>query len=212
MSAAAPLNTPPHNAVPNGAIDKVFAFVDKPWKIAAVVMLATTGLITFTLWEVRATLMEAVVHQWIKPRLERARFTREIATQILNDTKADIIQLAEISLSNNLIRNIAAFRRDVPNWHPQTNPRPIFYANRDPQFVIDLIEGKPICQNLPDGNEDETTLAALGMRRRCFIAVPPVLGLLVGGVMLAWREPLSAEAEAGAARELYQIATELASW
>jgi hypothetical protein len=198
--------------VPNGALDKVLAFVDKPWKIAAVVVLATTGLIAFALWEARATLMESIIHQWIKPRLESSRFTKEMATKILNDTRADIIQLAEISLSNNLIRNVAAFRRDVPNWHPQTNPRPIFYANRDPQFVIDLIEGKPICQDLPDGNEDEKALAELAMRRRCFIAVPPVLGQMVGGLALAWREPLSAEAEAGATRELYQIAAVLASW
>jgi hypothetical protein len=65
--------------------------------------------------------------------------------------------------------------------------------------------------NARDGVEDQE-LGALGLKRRCYVAVPPVLDALVGGLLIAWREPVSAEAEAGASRLLYQAASQLASW
>jgi hypothetical protein len=75
------------------------------------------------------------------------------------------------------------------------------------------MEGHPICGmlNAADG-EEPAILVGLGMTRRCYIAVPPVIGKLVGGLMLAWRTPLPPEAEGGAARLMYTAALELATW
>jgi hypothetical protein len=52
----------------------------------------------------------------------------------------------------------------------------------------------------------------LGIRRRCLVAVPPVLDALVGMLVVGWRTPLGPEAEGGAQRLIYQAASRLASW
>lgn len=204
--------TTPMSLPPLDLVDKLFGFVDRPWKIAAVVVLALGGVVAWTLWEYRGQLAEAYIGRYLVPRLESGRFTAKFAAELGAETRADLVELAEISLHKNLIRNLDGWRRGEAGWRPESNARPIFYTARDPQFLINLIEGRPICHDLPDGNEEEKALAAQGMKRRCVIAVPPVLGQLVGGLSLAWRQPLSAEAEAGAGRLLYQAAARLATW
>jgi hypothetical protein len=79
--------------------------------------------------------------------------------------------------------------------------------------LINLIEGQPICRDIVanDGDEQQM-LARLSMKRRCYVAVPPLLGTLVGGLTLAYRQPLGTEAETGATQLVYQAATRIATW
>jgi len=197
---------------PLNTVDKILKFVDKPWKIVAVVIFVILGIAGWTVWENRGELFQRTFRAWVKPQMKPELFTPKFAQQLLDGTHADILVLSEISLSRNLIQNIDGFKRDTAGWRPQSNARPLFYAARDPQFLTNLLEGRPICYALIAGNEEEKALLALGMKRRCVIAVPPVLGELVGGLGLAWRQPLGPEAEAGATGLLYQAASELTDW
>jgi hypothetical protein len=193
-------------------IDKILGFVDRPWKIAAVVILAATGIAGLALYEHRSELAEAVLSGWVSPRLEAGRFTK-LGRQLLDETGADVVVLASLSVRSNLIKNVDGIKRGDPGWEPQKNPRPLFADLRDPVAVVDLIEGKVTCRDIVgDDGTEERELARLGLKRRCYIAVPPVLDALVGGLEIAWHQGLSPEAEAGAQRLLYQTATQLATW
>jgi hypothetical protein len=195
-----------------GTVEKILAFVDRPWKIAAVVILAVTGIVGFTLWEKRAEIAETVLQAWVTPQLRADRFVK-LAGPLLDYTGADLAVLAEVGIRKNLLRNIDGLRRDIPGWRPMPNPRPLFGAIRDPARLVGLLEGRSVCHDVdPQDGEEERAEAALGIRRRCYIAVPPVLDALVGILAIGWREPPSAEQEAGAVSLLYQAATQLASW
>jgi hypothetical protein len=194
-------------------VDRVLKFVDRPWKIAAVLVLTFGAVIGWTLWEKRAEIAEQVLSRYVKPRLEADRFTPKFAAELLGATRADVVILVRAHWHENFMQDIEGYRRDDPAWKPSGNPRPIFYAERDPQLLIGLIEGKPICRDVnPSDGEEERALAALGMKRRCYVAVPPLLSALLGGLMVAWRVPLAPEAEGGAQRLLYQAAAKLATW
>jgi hypothetical protein len=197
-----------------GVVDRVLRFVDRPWKIAAVAILVLTAVIAVTLYEHRGELAETVLEGWVKPRLEPERFTSKLGVELMGQTRADLVVLVRIDLHNNLATSIEGFRRDDPAWKPPENPRPVFYSVRDPLELIGLIEGHAVCRDIDtsDGSDEMRALAALGMRRRCLIAVPPVLDALVGALNIAWRTPLGAEAESGAQRLLYVAATRLATW
>lgn len=195
-----------------GLLDRLLTYVDRPWKIGAIVILALTTVVSLTLYEKRGELAEAVLGHWVTPRLERGRFPK-LARLLLEETGADVVTLSEISLHANLIKNIDGVKRDEPGWQPVKNPRPVFTAVRDPLMMLDLIEGKVICRDieLQDGTEEQE-LGRLGFKRRCFVGVPPVLDALVGGLQIAWRGPIRPEAESGASRLLYQAASQLATW
>jgi hypothetical protein len=199
---------------PLSAVDRLLGFVDRPWKLVAVVVLVVTGIAGVIGWEERAAIAEAVLHGLVKPRLETGRFTSIFANRLMTETSADLAVLASISLHDNLIRDIDGYRRGEAGWRPPVNPRPLFYAVRDPLLLVGLMEGKPICRDIgaDGGASEERMLAELGMRRRCYVAVPPVLDALVGGLMLAWKVPLDPEVERGAQSVMYQAAAELATW
>ena len=175
-------------------------------------ILTLTAVVGLALYERRAAVAEAILERWVVPRLEPERFPK-IAARLIFETGADLVVLAEISARSNLIKNIDGVKRGEPGWEPQKNPRPLFASLRDPVAVVELIEGRVSCRDisLQDGAEEQE-LARLGLRRRCYLAVPPLLGMVVGGIEIAWAVPPPAEREAGAGRLLYQAATELATW
>jgi hypothetical protein len=176
------------------------------------VVLAVTLIVGLALYEKRGEFAEAILDHWVSPRLEPDRFPK-LAARLISETGADLVVLAEISARTNLIKNVDGVRRGDPGWEPAKNPRPLFGAMRDPVAVIELIEGKVTCRDIdPKDGAEEQELTRLGLTRRCYVAVPPVLDALVGGLEIAWGTRLSAEREAGAGRLLYQAATELATW
>jgi hypothetical protein len=195
-----------------GTVERILRFIDRPWKIIAVVVLAVTAIVGWTLWEKRAELAEAVLQGWVTPHLRTDGFPK-LAARLLEDTEADLVVLAEVTIRNNLLRNIDGLRRDTPGWRPEANPRPFYGTIRDPVRLVGLLEGRVVCHDLdPQNGEEERAEAALGIRRRCYIAVPPVLDALVGIIAIGWRERLPLEREAGATSLLYKAATQLASW
>ena len=50
------------------------------------------------------------------------------------------------------------------------------------------------------------------MKRRCLVAVPPVIDVLVGGLLIAWKTPPNAALEAGYKPEIQRVAMPLATW
>jgi hypothetical protein len=197
-----------------GTVEKILSFVDKPWKIAAVVILAVTAVIGVIVWENRADVAEAVLQRWVQPRLHLEWFPK-IGWQLMNDTSADFVALAQVQVRSNLLKNIDGMRRDDRGWKPAVNPRPIFGTVRDPEHLVAFVEGRPVCHNL-DANAGEEERAETGsplnLKRRCFIAIPPAKNDLLGILAIGWRQPLSAEAEKGAVSLLQSAAGQLTNW
>jgi hypothetical protein len=50
------------------------------------------------------------------------------------------------------------------------------------------------------------------MKRSCIAAVPPINGVLIGALELAWKTPPAPDSEAAYSVELGRMATRLATW
>jgi hypothetical protein len=199
--------------VPAGLVDRLFGYVDKPWKVVAVIVLALAFAGGYAVWEQRAAIAERILRQTVTPRLEPDRFPK-VADDLMSDTGADLVLFAEVSLNHNLIRTIAGRLAGEPNWRPAARPRPVFTAGRDFERVDELIMGKVDCASVvPQSRlEEERAEAALGMTRRCGVAVPPIPSITIGFLSLAWRKPLSSGDENGAKKVMYRAAERLATW
>lgn len=175
-------------------------------------ILGLTAIAGITLWERRASVAEAILENWVKPSLRPDAFPK-LAAKLMDDTGAEIVILAEVAIRSNVIKNIDGRRRNNAGWTPAVNPRPLYASIRDPARYAAFIEGRPVCHDIdPSSGEEERAEAALGVKRRCYIAVPPLLDSLVGILAIGWASPPSGEAEAGASALLYTAATQLASW
>ena len=54
--------------------------------------------------------------------------------------------------------------------------------------------------------------AALGVRRSCMVGVPPILGVLVGALIIGWDTPPEPSAEKAAEAALRAAGMKLAEW
>jgi hypothetical protein len=191
-------------------VDRVLGYVNSPFRLFAIVVLAALGLAGYLVWENRAQLAETVLHKTVVPRLEPERFA-QVAPALIEVTGADAVILMRIEISNNVLRIVVGTLRDNPGWNPPSTPRAVFTSH---QVIIGLIQDSPECLDLPADDPDQTIrdLAALGLTRGCIISVPPVLDVLVGALGIAWKKPLEAQSEAGAKAELRRAALRLATW
>ena len=144
-------------------VDRVLAYVDKPWKIAAVAFLALFGVVSYTIWEKRAEIAERILERAVTPRLQPQRFPA-IAQQLLDETHADLVILAQINLAAGRFANIDGRRASDPSWRPHPEPRAMFDAVTVEQ-AAQIIAGQVVCDDVP-ASDGQRLDVQLGMRRR----------------------------------------------
>ena len=198
--------------IPAGLADRLLGYLDRPWKVVAIIALVLVGGVSYAVWEQRAAIATRILESTVVPRLEPTRFAA-IAQELLELTHADLVVLARVDIASNLHLNIDGRLAGDPAWRPRPEPRAIFRDQLTSEQIAALIEGRAICQDVPakDGRRIDVEL---GMTRRCIVAVPPIPDVFVGALGIAWRDKakLSPAIEAAAMSDLRRLAMRLATW
>jgi hypothetical protein len=197
----------------SGVLDRLLTFIDRPWKVFAIAFLFVIGGFGFVLYQQRTTIVQIVLRGYVTPHLTISRFT-EIAPSLLKATGADMIELMTVDMEANLATPVASLGRDGQPWKVSPLPRSVIDISSNIATVVDFIEGQPSCANLSinDAVPQRRDEATLGIQRMCVIAVPPVMGVLVGAMFVGWKQPLEPNNEAAASQILRGEAMRLATW
>ena len=193
-----------------GLLAQVFAYVDRPWKVGAVVVLLIVGGIGFIGYEHRQEFIEA----WLTPDEPelKADLVPQALDKLVTESDADLAQVWSVDLSANAQYFVAARRRDderpvIPN------PRrlPVITTASDAKVLVDVLNGQPACIDITAlGSPLARRLADRGMKRGCAIPIPPTGEAFVGVIYLAWLTAPDADAESVAVGAARDIARELA--
>lgn len=194
-----------------GIIDRVLAFMDRPWRAIVVIILVIILGIGWALWDYRAQIAEAILTRTVLPRLEIARFDT-IGLALLKTTGADAVMLISGDLNKNVATNLKGFDKDGQPWLAMTGARPILFNDYPVSWLIRFLSGQVICSNIIDGGEEMRAEERLGMKRSCVAPIPPFENVLVGGLWVGWKEPPTADAEARAQYLMHDAAEKLATW
>lgn len=194
-----------------GILDRLLAFMDRPWKAVTILVFVVVLGAGYALWEKRAEIAELILTRTVLPRLEPERF-QAVAMQLLRDTDADAIMLVQGDLNKNVAMNIAGIDREGRPWLSMTGARPILFADFPVSFLIRFLAGQTLCLDISDGGDEMRAEERLGIRRSCLTPIPPIENVLVGGLWAGWKVPPSHEAEAHAQVVMYQAAAKLATW
>lgn len=186
-------------------LDRIFSWLDKPWKAFALAGLAVMIAFGWGGWLSRDALVDIWKMSAGRPILKRS----EVPAMLLNlrsETGADIVGLWSLNLSANAMVFEEAIGLHGKPWvfSPKRLP-----AVRDtpPRTLTQIMNGQVVCR-IPEetGNEDlfNKRMIADNIHRLCLIPVPPAPNILVGILVLAWikgPDASSEEAALGLARE-----------
>lgn len=206
--------TPPPDNRRNGLVgvilDRLLRWSDKPWKVAAIVLSVLVLGAAYAVWEQRAAIATKILETTVTPRLLPARFDG-VAKQLIASTHVDLLILTRVNLLANTISNVTGRYVADPAWAPRPDVRVIFGGDVTIPQIVETVEGRVVCEDVPasDGHRIDV---GLGMRRRCWIGVPPIPEVLVGVLVAAWKTTPNEATEKGAKSELRRLAGQLATW
>lgn len=195
-------------------IDRLLTYVDKPWKVAALIIVAAVGLVGFIVYENRAQIAQIILQDFVTPKLRDNKF-KQLASDLLRDSGADFVQLLSVELDQNTFHFRDGYEKDGGSWPLGPSPQTLISEASEPGFIAQIIEGHVVCFNSADINKEtqgSRIADRYGISRYCVIGVPPVLGVLVGALYLGWKQPLGQRDENDARRDMRSVAMKLADW
>jgi hypothetical protein len=186
----------------------VLSYVDRPWKVAAIIAMFVVGLAGWLIYEKRDELFEA----WMTPDTPELRTDAvpEALAELATSTDAALVQVWAVDLSSNSQRFLAARRHDGERpVIPSPRRLPIIDHASDVRKLVEILDGKPTCVDLgPEGTPVARRLYERGMRRGCAIPIPPTAESFVAVIYLSWPKATDASNEnvaVGAAREVAKL-------
>jgi len=190
-------------------ITRLFDYVDRPWKIAAVVILVVVGIAGWIVYEKRDELIEA----WLTPVVATLKVDEIPAALEKLAGEADLVQIWSVDLPSNTQKFMGARRRDGERpVIPSPRSLPIITQVSDARSLVTVLDGTPVCVDITArGTPVARRLADRGIKRGCAIPIPPGPETFVGVIYLAWAIPPESSAEDVAVRVAREIAGTLAT-
>jgi len=189
----------------NGYLSALLAYIDRPWKVIAVVVLVLLGGAGWVAYEQR----DIIIESWMTPSAPELRtaLISDALGVLTTETSADLIQVWSIDLALNTQQFYAArLRSGERPVIPTPRRLPVITSTSDAKALVDVLNGSPICIDLTQhGTPLAERLAQRGMHRGCAIPIPPSADAIVGIIYLAWEMPPDERSEnvaVGAARDI----------
>jgi hypothetical protein len=197
-----------------GILAAVLAFIDRPWKVGALVVLMIVGGGGYVLYEQRAQIAQAVLARRVTPHLDLQAFAK-LAPGIVRDAHAYGVLLLEVRLGDNVAIVRDGLDRDGRVWIPLGGPHPAISESTDPAMLVKFLRNEPVCFDVSAGTPNaEGAAAATRFRitRLCMIEVPPIFGIMCGALVIGWQEPPDLTTERQAALIMEDAAMRVAVW
>jgi hypothetical protein len=183
-------------------IGRVLGYMDRPWKaVVVLVFLVIIGLGWFV-WHERERVIAVLEDRpIIVASLKRGEF-RPILMKLVDETDIDIAALWSVDLSSNTASFEVGQQRGGKPWIFTPSRVPFLLTTSTPKTFIELLAGNVTCADLTDPDAplmkrlSMQTLADAGMKRVCVTPIPPDPELLLGVLVIAWKNPHNSEQEA----------------
>jgi hypothetical protein len=204
---------PPDKLNAATVFERLLTYADRPWKAVVILILVIISGLGWMVWTERARIADYVLtNAHTHAALSDAAFVSD-AARVLRDTRSDMVLLVEFQLSDNLMTDRVGIDTDGNRWVPSTGPQQALLPTSSMPFLVQFLGNEVVCSDTATAvNEDARALSAKGFERICMVAVPPILGVSVGALVAAWKQPLLPAAEKRAGYVLKSAAMSFATW
>jgi hypothetical protein len=200
-----PPSPPPSRGIILDILDRIFGWLDRPWKAFALAGLAVLVAFGWGGWLSRDALVDVWRMSAGRPVLKRSEVPKILAHLRAG---ADIVGLWSLNLSANAMNFEEAIGLHGKPWDFIPHRLP---AIREPfgsaKGLSEIMAGHIVCRSVEQyGNDDlfNRRMIADNIHRLCLVPVPPAPNILIGILLLCWisdPDASSEEAALGLARE-----------
>lgn len=196
-----------------GVFDRLLHYASSPWRAAFVIVLLIVCGFGYLIWTERVRIADAILTGTdIRARLDELAFL-EAAPKLLRDTRSDYAMLVEADLTDNLMTDDIGVDADGNRWVPSHGPQQMLQPSSAMPILVRFLANEAVCSDTASlVNEDATVMAAKGYTHVCLVAVPPILGVHAGGLVVAWKMPPLPSNEARSGVVMRAAALKFATW
>lgn len=204
---------PPAKLSAATVFERLLTYADKPWKAIVILIAIVICGLGWIVWTERVRIADAVLADVGHRAVLNDLAFIDGAAKLLRDTRADMAMLVELDLGDNLMHDRVGIDTDGNRWIPSTGPQQALVPASSMPILVKFLSNEPVCVDASAAvNEDARAMAAKGYQRLCMVAVPPIIGASVGGLVVAWKLPPLPAAEQRAGYVMRTAAMGFATW
>lgn len=190
-------------------LDRVLGYVDSPFKLFAILLMAVFTFVGYFIWQNQAFLIGAYNEQKKLPTIAEDR-VEDVAAHLFKNTDATVVAIFKV---NPMFGNRVLYRAYTKQGRDKTLEGldvGLFTSNvANNRDVVALMAGEIPCGHYKTAqSEIGLWYIEKGMTYGCRVGVPPEPGKLVGQITVGWREE---PPDPDAYRVLLQIASTMLS-
>ena len=194
---------------PNSLIEKVLGYVDSPFKLFAIILMAVFVFVGYFVWQNQAFLIGAYNEQKKLPTIAEDR-VEDVAAHLFKNTDATVVAIFKV---NPIFGTRVLYRAYTKQGREKTLEGldiGLFTTNTaNNKDVVALMAGEIPCgQYKTAQSEIGLWYIEKGVAYGCRVSVPPEQGKFVGQITVGWREE---PPDVDAYRTLLQIAATMLS-
>ena len=176
---------------PADVLSKVLSYVDSPFKLFALVLMAVFAFSGYFIWQNKAFLFEAYKENRKLPAIAEDR-AEDVAAHLFKNTNATVVAIFKVSpLFGTRILHRAYTREGRERTHEGLDVGLFTQSSANNRDVVALMANEIPCSeyNVPQ-SEIGLWYIDKGVTFGCRISVPPEQGRFVGQITVGWaKEP-----------------------
>jgi hypothetical protein len=173
----------------NSLIDKVLSYVDSPFKLFAILLMAIFAFVGYFIWQNQAFLIGAYKEQQKLPAIAEDR-VEDAAAHLFRNTDATVVAIFKVNpMFGTRVLHRAYTKQGREKEHEGLDVG-LFTSNvANNRDVVALMAGEIPCGHYKTAqSEIGLWYMEKGMTYGCRVSVPPEQGKFVGQITVGWRE------------------------
>jgi hypothetical protein len=179
-----------------GAFDSLLNYIQSPFKLFAIVVLAVLGFGGFFIYQNQAFILSAYEKKQSLPVMDSSKFD-DTAKMLIKKTGASLVVIFEVDMVLNERKVVRMFDKDgrIKQWDGATTP---LFSNNDAnnKDAIALMAGQTPCHEY---TKPRSLLSMYymdrGITNACRVSVPSTPNAFIGQITLGFAEKPSADVE-----------------
>jgi hypothetical protein len=193
VSMAAPIAPKAESKKDDSTLGKIIGlieWVDNPFKLFTVILLAFLAFAGYFAWDSRQVILQAITTQDKMPQLAKQEALLTPARSLLKDVDGIVLLIHKANLATNSRTTVLALNADGSREKSMEGTvTSLFNASADRNSaMVAMLNGEVICEEFNPSSKVGEWGVKQGVRFLCRGAVPPDLGKFAGYVAIGFKE------------------------